>query len=404
MLLLNSFLSLLNTCIDWRIFQLPPPAQPNKSFCMFLLQSRTFKSHGWLIILHVSVPCLSLGEHSLTPPSPIPPLRPQNRDGCVLAFFMWSHCLMSCWCSSCGLIVWSRCHVCPPIPFVCHTSMIVSALQKLKSNSNDQPEVLFWLFFIHPRTVVKCNISKSQALYSAQRGLKTNNTAVFKVGAILINIPQHPATLHSMMVRSSHQLSKQISDLIRQPSNRSSLLLPIMGVSHIMLFLGLIIAFGGITRMGLHACILKKTPYYSHCSFQQNQFQHLKRSVCIMSPPLVAPSSVLPLTERTRPRRSPPTSSPACTRPPWRPTSSPSSPRGWRRSPSCWSSAPCWTASPSAPLCCRHWRPSTRWAAWRATAWQVGVFEDAHQRRAFWIYNSWVNLKSPEGWFVLQLS
>lgn len=69
------------------------------------------------------------------------------------------------------------------------------------------------------RTVVKCNIAKSQALYSAQRGLKTNNAAVFKVGAIIINIPQHPATLHSMMVRSSHQLSKQISDLIRQPSN-----------------------------------------------------------------------------------------------------------------------------------------------------------------------------------------
>uniref|UniRef100_A0A665TUQ1 Si:ch211-233a24.2 n=1 Tax=Echeneis naucrates TaxID=173247 RepID=A0A665TUQ1_ECHNA len=69
------------------------------------------------------------------------------------------------------------------------------------------------------QTVVKCNIAKSQALYSAQRGLKTNNAAVFKVGAIMINIPQHPATLHSMMVRSSHQLSKQISDLIRQPSN-----------------------------------------------------------------------------------------------------------------------------------------------------------------------------------------
>lgn len=69
------------------------------------------------------------------------------------------------------------------------------------------------------RTVVKCNIAKSQALYSAQRGLKSNNAAVFKVGAIMINIPQHPATLHGMMVRSSHQLSKQISDLIRQPSN-----------------------------------------------------------------------------------------------------------------------------------------------------------------------------------------
>lgn len=71
----------------------------------------------------------------------------------------------------------------------------------------------------HSRTVVKCNVAKSQALYSAQRGLKTNNAAVFMVGAIMINIPQHPATLHSMMVRSSHQLSKQISDLIRQPSN-----------------------------------------------------------------------------------------------------------------------------------------------------------------------------------------
>ncbi|XP_034257365.1 bridge-like lipid transfer protein family member 1 isoform X8 [Pantherophis guttatus] len=67
-------------------------------------------------------------------------------------------------------------------------------------------------------TVVKCSIAKSQALYSAQRGVKTNNAAIFKVGAISINIPQHPATLHSMMVRSSHQLSKQISDLIRQPS------------------------------------------------------------------------------------------------------------------------------------------------------------------------------------------
>ncbi|XP_072563835.1 bridge-like lipid transfer protein family member 1 isoform X4 [Paramormyrops kingsleyae] len=67
-------------------------------------------------------------------------------------------------------------------------------------------------------TVVKCNIAKSQALYSAQRGIKTNNAAVCKVGTIIINIPQHPATLHSMMVRSSHQLSKQISDLIRQPA------------------------------------------------------------------------------------------------------------------------------------------------------------------------------------------
>lgn len=84
-----------------------------------------------------------------------------------------------------------------------------------------EAQIPVWLVIVSPlcfRTVVKCNIAKSQALYSAQRGLKTNNAAVFKVGAIVINIPQHPATLHSMMVRSSHQLSKQISDLIRQPS------------------------------------------------------------------------------------------------------------------------------------------------------------------------------------------
>ncbi|XP_077202628.1 bridge-like lipid transfer protein family member 1 [Paroedura picta] len=67
------------------------------------------------------------------------------------------------------------------------------------------------------RTVVKCSTAKSQALQSAPRGLKTNNAAVFKVGALSINIPQHPAALHSMTVQSSHQLSKQISDLIRQP-------------------------------------------------------------------------------------------------------------------------------------------------------------------------------------------
>ena len=41
---------------------------------------------------------------------------------------------------------------------------------------------------------MKCNIAKSQALYSAQRGLRTNNAAVFNVGAVMINIPQHPAT------------------------------------------------------------------------------------------------------------------------------------------------------------------------------------------------------------------
>ena len=100
----------------------------------------------------------------------------------------------------------------PPL----HIHLYVYVNRKGEENASAVAHSSFLSCF---RTVVKCNIAKSQALYSAQRGLKTNNAAVFKVGAIMINIPQHPATLHSMMVRSSHQLSKQISDLIRQPSN-----------------------------------------------------------------------------------------------------------------------------------------------------------------------------------------
>lgn len=99
-----------------------------------------------------------------------------------------------------------------PLKFRLHSNVHITWKRKIPAHRSFQLTLCF-------RTVVTCNIAKSQALYSAQRGLKTNNAAVFKVGAIMINIPQHPATLHSMMVRSSHQLSKQISDLIRQPSN-----------------------------------------------------------------------------------------------------------------------------------------------------------------------------------------
>lgn len=120
-----------------------------------------------------------------------------------------------CHCSECSPVPWkldlhgaSLFYICPDI--------LITWRKKKK-----EAQIPLWLVIVLSlcfRTVVKCNIAKSQALYSAQRGLKTNNAAVFKVGAIVINIPQHPATLHSMMVRSSHQLSKQISDLIRQPS------------------------------------------------------------------------------------------------------------------------------------------------------------------------------------------
>lgn len=105
-----------------------------------------------------------------------------------------------------------------PNKHFCTFFVVLSTLSCVNLESNSHIWNADTLLY-HSRTVVKCSIAKSQALYSAQRGLKNNNAAVFKVGAIMINIPQHPATLHSMMVRSSHQLSKQISDLIRQPSN-----------------------------------------------------------------------------------------------------------------------------------------------------------------------------------------
>uniref|UniRef100_A0A8C4RDS6 Fragile site-associated protein C-terminal domain-containing protein n=1 Tax=Eptatretus burgeri TaxID=7764 RepID=A0A8C4RDS6_EPTBU len=70
------------------------------------------------------------------------------------------------------------------------------------------------------QTVVKCSVAKSQALYTAKIGESSHNSVVLHVGMVTANIPQHPATLHGMMVRSSHQLSKQISDLLRQPSLR----------------------------------------------------------------------------------------------------------------------------------------------------------------------------------------
>lgn len=109
-----------------------------------------------------------------------------------------------------------------PEKWICMVLHRFTSIQISSSHEGKkEAQIPVWLVIVSSlcfRTVVKCNIAKSQALYSAQRGLKTNNAAVFKVGAIVINIPQHPATLHSMMVRSSHQLSKQISDLIRQPS------------------------------------------------------------------------------------------------------------------------------------------------------------------------------------------
>lgn len=58
------------------------------------------------------------------------------------------------------------------------------------------------------QTVVKVTVGKSQTLYSSvtRRG-KDKNNGLISIGAVNIDIPQHPIALHGVMTRSSKQLS-----------------------------------------------------------------------------------------------------------------------------------------------------------------------------------------------------
>lgn len=64
------------------------------------------------------------------------------------------------------------------------------------------------------QTVVKVTVGKSQTLYSSvtKRG-KDKNNGLLTIGAIYIDIPQHPVALHGMMTRSSKQLSSTLQEL-----------------------------------------------------------------------------------------------------------------------------------------------------------------------------------------------
>lgn len=64
------------------------------------------------------------------------------------------------------------------------------------------------------RTVVKVTVGKSQTLYSSltRRG-KDKNSGLLSIGAVNIDIPQHPVALHGMMTRSSKQLSSTLQEL-----------------------------------------------------------------------------------------------------------------------------------------------------------------------------------------------
>lgn len=64
------------------------------------------------------------------------------------------------------------------------------------------------------QTVVKVTVGKSQTLYSSvtRRG-KDKNNGLLSIGAVNIDIPQHPVALHGVMTRSSKQLSTTLQEL-----------------------------------------------------------------------------------------------------------------------------------------------------------------------------------------------
>ena len=74
------------------------------------------------------------------------------------------------------------------------------------------------------QTVVKVTVGKSQALYSSvTRRQKDKNSGLLTVGAVNIDIPQHPVALHGMMTRGSKQLSSTLQELrVTRTSSRLS--------------------------------------------------------------------------------------------------------------------------------------------------------------------------------------
>lgn len=58
---------------------------------------------------------------------------------------------------------------------------------------------------------MKVTVGKSQTLYSSiSRKNKNKNSGLLTVGAVNIDIPQHPVALHGMMTRGSKQLSSTL--------------------------------------------------------------------------------------------------------------------------------------------------------------------------------------------------
>lgn len=71
---------------------------------------------------------------------------------------------------------------------------------------------------------IKYISGKSQALYSSvTKRQKDKNSGLLTVGAVNIDIPQHPVALHGMVTRGSKQLSSTLQELrVTRTSSRLS--------------------------------------------------------------------------------------------------------------------------------------------------------------------------------------
>lgn len=75
--------------------------------------------------------------------------------------------------------------------------------------------------------VVTMEVGQSQALGSSRgHGPTAWHAALINVGAVHIDIPQHPVVLHSMVTRSSKQLSTTLQELRRSAPGRSTQRVP----------------------------------------------------------------------------------------------------------------------------------------------------------------------------------
>lgn len=62
---------------------------------------------------------------------------------------------------------------------------------------------------------MKVTVGKSQALYSSiSRRSKDKNSGLLTIGAVNVDIPQHPVALHGMVTRGSKQLSSTLQVIV----------------------------------------------------------------------------------------------------------------------------------------------------------------------------------------------